>query len=102
MTQGEMIQTIKSLSGETDEATVLAYYNLAKGKVLAQAFPYSEPTELPSRLHSITVEIAVYMLNKRGAEGESRHSENGIDRTYDSADIPMDLLRKITPAVGVI
>lgn len=102
MTQREMIETIKYLSEETDENTVLAYFNLAKGKVLAQAFPYKDVTELPSKYHSITIEITVFMLNKRGAEGEQRHSENGIDRMYDSSDIPIDLLRKITPCVGVM
>lgn len=103
MTQRETIETIKYLSGETEENTVLAYFNLAKGKVLAQAFPYRDDvSELPSRYESTTVEIAVYMLNKRGAEGETRHSENGIDRTFDDADIPASLLRKITPCVGVM
>lgn len=102
MTQREMIETIKYLTEESDEKTVLAYFNLAKGKVLAQAFPYKNVDELPSRYEGITIEITVYMLNKRGAEGETRHSENGIDRTFDDADIPASLLRKITPCVGVI
>ena len=103
MTQREMIETIKYLSGETDENAVLAYFNLAKGKVLAQAFPYRDDVnEIPSKYESTTVEIAVYMLNKRGAEGEQRHSEGGIDRTYDNGDVPTELLRKITPCVGVM
>lgn len=102
MTQREMIETIKYLAEEPDEKTVLAYFNLAKGKVLAQAFPYKDVAELPAKYESITIEITVFMLNKRGAEGEQRHSENGIDRTFDSADIPTDLLRKITPCVGVL
>lgn len=102
MTQREMIETIKHLSGETEENTVLAYLHLAEGKVLAQAYPYEDVKILPERYKPITIEITVFMLNKRGAEGEQRHSEGGIDRMYDSADVPVELLRKITPHVGVI
>jgi hypothetical protein len=97
-----MIETIKILSEEENENIVSAYLNLAKSKVLRQAFPYKNVEILPERLHAITIEITVYMLNKRGAEGESRHSENGIDRTYENADIPSSLLRQIIPSAEVI
>ena len=47
------------------------------------------------------VEIAVYLMNKRGAEGESAHSENGVSRTYENGDVPASMLRGIVPMVGV-
>ena len=37
----------------------------------------------------------------RGAEGEKSHSENGISRTYENAELPDSLLREITPIAGV-
>ena len=40
------------------------------------------------------------MLNKRGAEGEVSHTENGISRTYEKADIPTSMLRTIVPHCG--
>ena len=48
------------------------------------------------------IEIAVYLYNKQGAEGQTAHSENGISRTYESADVPESMLRGIAPFVGGI
>jgi hypothetical protein len=42
------------------------------------------------------------MFNKRGAEGETSHSENGVSRTYSSASVSEELLREITPKAGVV
>jgi hypothetical protein len=48
---------------------------------------------------TIQIRMAVEMFNKIGAEGQIGHSENGIARTYEKADISDSLLSKITPAV---
>ena len=48
------------------------------------------------------VEIAAYLVNKRGAEGETAHSENGISRSYEDGDVPPTLLREIVPFASVI
>ena len=42
------------------------------------------------------------MISKRGAEGETSHSENGVSRSYASAGVSEELLREITPKVGVV
>ena len=42
------------------------------------------------------------MFAKRGAEGETAHSENGVSRTYASANVSEDLLKEITPKGSVI
>ena len=39
----------------------------------------------------------MYLLNKRGAEGQTAHSENGISRSYEDGDVPPTLLRDIVP-----
>ena len=102
MTDAERLKMLEQLTGETDEGVLSTYLFLAKGKVLSQAYPYGGADEVPSEYESVWIEIAVFMLNKRGAEGEQRHSENGVDRTYDGGDIPTELLRKIIPKAGVI
>lgn len=43
--------------------------------------------------------MAIEMFNKRGAEGQTSHSENGISRSYEKADISPSLLASITPVV---
>ena len=104
MTQAEKLQLLKAMVGESDpEEVLLAYLNLAGSKILARAYPFgTEETEVPSRYTYLQCEIAAYMLNKRGAEGQTGHSENGISRSYESADVPESLMSAITPTCGVI
>ena len=104
MTQTEKLQLLKAMVGESDtEEVLLAYLNIAGNKILNRAYPYgTDVTEVPSRYDFLQCEIAAYLLNKRGAEGQTSHSENGISRSYESADVPESLLGAITPTVGVI
>ena len=75
----------------------------AKAVILSRRFPFSDfPTELEERYKDLQIRIAVEMFNKKGAEGETAHSENGISRTYQSANVSEDLLKEITPKAGVV
>ena len=104
MTQTEKLQLLKAMVGESDtEEVLLAYLNIAGRKILNRAYPYgTDETEVPVRYDFLQCEIAAYLLNKRGAEGQTGHSENGISRSYESADVPESMLGAITPTVGVI
>ena len=46
---------------------------------------------------SMQVAIAIEVYNKRGAEGQGSHTENGISRVYERGDISRSLISKITP-----
>jgi hypothetical protein len=75
----------------------------AKAVILSRRFPFGEqPTELESKFNDLQIRIAVEMYNKRGVEGQTSHSENGVSRSYSSANISGELLREITPKVGVV
>ena len=104
MTQAEKLQLLKAMVGESDnEVVLLAYLNIAGRKIINRAYPFgTEETEVPKRYDYLHCEIAAYLLNKRGAEGQTSHSENGISRSYESADVPESLLGAITPYTGVI
>ena len=104
MTQTEKLQLLKAMVGESDtEEVLLAYLNIAGNKIINRAFPYgTEETEVPKRYEFLQCEIAAYLLNKRGAEGQTGHSENGISRSYESADVPESLIGAVTPTVGVL
>ena len=80
-----------------------AYLTIAGKKIIERRYPYDESvTEVPARYGYLQCEIATYLLNKRGAEGETSHSENGINRAYESASVPESMLRDVTPVCGVI
>ena len=103
MTDADKLTMLQSMTGETDSAVLSTYLTLAKGVVISKAYPYGTGTEeVPAPYHTTQVEIAAYMMNKRGAEGETAHSENGVSRSYEDGDIPATLLRRITPMVGVL
>lgn len=75
----------------------------AKAVILSRRFPFGEqPEEIENKYKDLQIRIAVEMFNKRGAEGETAHSENGVNRNYASANVSEDLLREITPKVGVV
>ena len=104
MTETEKLTMLKAMVGNTDDEEVLsAYLALAGRKIIAKAYPYRDDiTEVPSKYDFLQVEIAAYMLNKRGAEGQTSHTENGITRQYENADVPASMLKSITPHVGIL
>ena len=103
MTREEMIAQVSAMA-EEDDATVVGYYlDNAAEIILNQMYPYDESREGLTELAVLDkylytqMRIAVVLLNKRGADGESMHIENGINRHYSSTDIPADLRRQIVP-----
>lgn len=104
MTDVEKLTALRAMVGGSDADEVLSTYLLLAGrKVIARAFPYNEEVvEVPAKYETVQLEIAAYMLNKRGAEGQTQHSENGITRQYENADIPSSMLKAITSHCGVI
>lgn len=103
MTEKEKLAMLKTLSGETDEDILLAFLTLAGQKVIQRAYPYrNDVAKVPDKYSTNQIEIACYLLNKRGAEGETYHSENGINRSYENADVPDSMLTRIMPFVGVL
>lgn len=104
MTEIEKLTALKIIVGGSDTNEVLStYLSIAGSKILAKAYPFRQDiSEVPIQYHYLQVEIAAYLLNKRGAEGQTAHSENGISRTYESADVPDTMLKLVTPYCGVI
>ncbi len=98
MTIDEMKPTLSVLTGENDDNLLLACLQLARDRILAKCYPFdSTKTEVPARYQSTLMEIAVYLVNKHGAEGEKAHNENGVNITYDSASVPDSMLNNVVP-----
>ena len=92
------IEMLSSMVDETNTQLLNVYLTIAKNKILNRAYPYDDTkTEVPSKYDVLQCEIAAYLYNKRGAEGQTSHDENGIKRTYESADVPESMLKQITP-----
>ena len=106
MTSNEKIARLKLLiSPETASDELLeALMGQSEGIVLNKRYPLGPPegATVPTQYEHIQLQIAVELFSKMGAEGQMAHSENGISRTYEAADVSPSLLRRITPLCGSV
>lgn len=88
---------------EWSDGVLTVYLSLAEQKILGRLYPFGIPegAKMPERYQGLQCEIACYLLNKRGAEGQTSHSENGISRQYESGSVPESMLFDVVPFVGV-
>lgn len=54
-------------------------------------------TEVESKYSTVQIKMAIELFSKRGAEGQTSHTENGISRMYEKADFSPSLIMQITP-----
>ena len=107
MTEVEKLSLLRVMVGQPNEGewsddVLLSYLNIAGRKIINRAYPYDDTiTEVPRRYSYLQCDIANYLLNRRGSEGQLSHGENGINRTYESADVPESMLGEVIPHVGV-
>ncbi|MBQ3265208.1 MAG: DNA-packaging protein [Ruminococcus sp.] len=94
------LEALRALTDETDETVLNACLHLAGAKIVNRCYPFDPEKPVPPRYYNLQVEIAAYLVNKRGAEGQLTHNENGISRTYESASVPESMLKDVTPFVG--
>ena len=93
------------ISPETaSDDLLLDLLDLSEGIVLNKRYPFGAPdgATVEKRFEHIQLQIAVELFSKMGAEGQTAHKENGIDRTYEAADISPSLLRRIVPLAGSV
>lgn len=102
MTEAEKKTMLTTMTGEKVDAVLSTYLQIAANKVCRKAYPF-DPTVMtvPPQYEIIQVEIAAFLLNKRGAEGETQHGENGISRSYETGDVPSSLMRQVIPFAHV-
>jgi hypothetical protein len=104
MTDAEKLATLKDMldSGDTTSDEIAnAYLAAAKQAVINLAYPFGDGSEvMPEKYDYEQIAIALYMLNRRGSEGETAHVEGGTSRTFEVADIPISLRCRITAYAG--
>lgn len=108
MTEVEKLAMLRVMVGQPNEGdwsddVLVSYLAIAGRKIINRAFPYDDSvTDVPRRYGYLQCDVAAYLLNKRGAEGQISHTENGISRSYEKADVPESMLSEVTPHVGVL
>ena len=106
MTNEEKINRLAVLiSPDTASSELLlSLLENAEGIVLNRRYPFGAPegVAVPAIYEHIQLQIAVELFSKMGAEGQTAHGENGVSRTYESADISPSLLKRIVPVCGSV
>lgn len=96
-----MYGLVSRLNGRTGCSTEegIDLLEQAKLMLLNRLFPFLDPLpmDLSTRYCEHQLNIAEYLFNKKGAEGQLSHSENGMGRTYASAFIPEEYFIGVIP-----
>lgn len=106
MTNEEKIKRLELLiSPDTASSELLSsLLEASEGIVLNRRYPFGAPegATVPTAYEHIQLQIAVELFSKMGAEGQTAHGENGISRSFESADVSPTLLRRIVPLCGSV
>ena len=106
MTQELKIQELKTLLSPDipSDEELIALLTLTKGAILNRRYPFGwvYGEEVPQKYEYLQLIMCVQLYNKKGAEGQTSHGENGITRTYEVGDIPESLLKQIIPVAGSV
>ena len=102
----KVLELRRSTEARDEDSVLLSYLAQAREIILSRMYPFREESgycepEVPRRFEWKQIRIAAYLMNKRGAEGETQHIENGIHRNYKSADVPEEMMRDIPPYCGI-
>lgn len=106
VTYTSKLEMLRALCGQDDVSDELleTYLTLAGNAVVRKRFPFlvdSASVPVPDQFAVLQCEIANEIFQKRGAEGENAHSENGVNRSYETAGISSSLLDRIIPCAKV-
>ncbi|MBS6586176.1 MAG: phage head-tail connector protein [Eubacterium sp.] len=89
MTPLERFKLLAGITDDSQDGLITALLSDAEDSVR----DYIGREEVPARLISVQVQLAVIAYNKRGAEGESSRSEGGISQSFDG--LPPELLARL-------
>ena len=89
MTPLERFKLLAGITDDSQDGLISALLSDAADSVC----DYIGRDEVPARLVSVQVQLAVIAYNKRGAEGESSRSEGGISQSFDG--LPPELLARL-------
>lgn len=89
------LTTLKSLLGQVNESDEVLEFYLDNAKNIICSL--RNTTDVESQYYTTQIKIAIELYNKRGAEGQVSHSENGISRSYENSDVSASLISQITP-----
>lgn len=102
MTLADKISFTRTLVENDSQATdeiLTVYLKKAESAISLRLYPFGkENFVVPTQYEVLQCELAARYFLRRGGEGESSHSENGISRRYGSVN-DEDLLSEVVQQI---
>ena len=102
----EKLKTYMGITDSSEDTLLSLLIESADEKILNKRFPFGYTDEQKAvalkQYSNIELDIAVYLYNRRGSEGQTSHGEIGVSRGYESAGIPNSFVADIVPMVKVV
>lgn len=109
MTDAEKLSMVKTLmdipEGDVSQDGAIAVYLTASAReIIAWRFSYGseQVTQVPDEYEMTQVMAVVVGYSQGGAEGQTAHSENGINRTFKYADMVGYIRAHVIPLCKVV
>lgn len=97
----EMLEDMLGITGK--QADILETYLNASGReILSWRYGSgTKPDEVPEEYEMVQINAVVAGYSQRGAEGQTYHAENGINRTFAYRDMQDYIHKNVVPLAGV-
>jgi hypothetical protein len=98
----KMIELARGIAPDVAEDSVLELELLtAETMILNKMYPfgYEDGMVIPPRYERLQIKLAVELYSKRGAEGQSSHSENGTSRSWPEVS---NILKQVVSHCGSV
>ena len=102
MQKCEMLTILKGIVNDPSvgESTLESYLSLAESKIKQRCYPFGSDRPIPERYQMLCIELASRYIHRRGIEGETSNTDNGITRRFDSPN-DEDILKEVMQVIGV-
>lgn len=91
------LQKLRGLVGNpTDQDEILQFCLDNASEIICDI---RNSNKVEDKYLSTQISIAIEIYNKRGAEGQVAHDENGLNRVYEKGDISGSVISRITPMI---
>jgi len=103
-TRGQKVNTngyiLTCVSGGTTDATEPTIINgeIADGTVTWKKYGIDS---VEAMYQPLAIQMATALYNRQGIEGAKSFAENGMSITFDSSDIPRDMIKQVIPMGSV-
>lgn len=83
-----MLKTFLDINDTSQDATLTVYLSAAKQEIIGWHYaPNTLVDNIPANLEMTQIQAVVAGYNIRGAENQTVHNENGINRTFKYSDM---------------